>query len=664
VFLIFAAIGILVLGGAAAFLAGSSSRRVSLIGAGAVYAACLLAALGLVSIWMGRSPAVLRLPWSVPLGSLSFAVDPLSTWFLLPLLPLTAVCAAYGAASMGTGHGDPASERSQGAAWLFFDLLVASLLVVLTARNAILFLVAWEVMALASFFLVTWEDERREVREAGWVYLVATHVGTAFLLAFFAILGTRAQSLDFDALSVLPAGAVGGACFLMAVAGFGTKAGFVPFHVWLPEAHPAAPSHVSALMSGLMIKTGIYGLLRALEFLGAPSPWWGWLLLGIGLVSGVFGAAFALVQHDLKRLLAYSSIENMGLVALALGLGVLGLVAGAPVVAALGFAAALVHVLNHALFKGLLFLAAGSVLHATGRLDLDCLGGLLRRMPRTGACAMVGAAAISGLPPLGGFVGEFLLFLAALQATLTPTLAVPGVIVLVGGALVAGLAAAAFTKVFGIGFLGHARSAEAAAAHESDGGLTRPMLALAGACLLAGFAWTWPFTAVFGGGPGGAARPLPAGADIGVILAPTATIPIAFGILVALCGLLAWTRRRLLRGRPVRRSVTWDCGYARPDARMQYTGSSYVLPLADLFQPLVRTRSEFAAPHGLFPPSSRLRTTTPALFRTLLYEPAFDRLRSTLQRLKWLQHGRLQLYVLYIVVVFVLLLVWHAGNAP
>jgi formate hydrogenlyase subunit 3/multisubunit Na+/H+ antiporter MnhD subunit len=664
VFLIFAAIGILVVGGAAAFLAGPTPRRASRIGAGAVYTACAVCALGLMSVWTGRSPAVLRLPWSVPFGSLSFALDPLSTWFILPLLPLAAACAAYGSASMETEHGATASDRRAGAAWFFLDLLIASLFVVLTARNAILFLVAWEVMALASFFLVTWEDDRREVREAGWVYLVATHVGTAFLLAFFAILGTRAHSLEFDALSLLPAGALGGACFLMAVAGFGTKAGFVPFHVWLPEAHPAAPSHVSALMSGLMIKTGIYGLLRALEFLGAPEAWWGWLLLGIGLVSGVFGVAFALVQHDLKRLLAYSSIENMGLVALGLGLGVLGLVAGAPVVATLGFAAALVHVLNHALFKGLLFLAAGSVLHATGRLDLDGLGGLLRRMPRTGACALVGGAAIAGLPPLGGFVGEFLLFLAALQATLTPALAVPGVTVLVGVALVAGLAAAAFTKVVGIGFLGHARSPEAASAHESDGGLTRPMLALALACLVAGFAWTWPFSTVFGGGPGGAARPLPAGADLGAILAPTWTIPMAGGILVALVGLLAWTRRRLLRGRLVRRSVTWDCGYAHPDARMQYTGSSYVLPLAELFQPLVRTRTEFAAPSGLFPGPSRLRTTTPALFRTLLYEPAFDRLRATLQRLKWLQHGRLQLYVLYIVVVFVVLLVWHAGSAP
>lgn len=663
-FLIFAAVGILLAGGVAACLAGDSSRRASVIGSGAVYASCVVAALGLAAAWAGWLPSVLRLPWSVPFGSLTFALDPLSAWFLLPLLPLAAVCAAYGAASANGAHGSGRSGRSAGAEWLFFDLLIASLLVVLTAGNAILFLVAWETMALASFFLVTREDERREVREAGWVYLVATHIGTAFLLALFALLGARAGSFDFDALGAASPGAAGGACFLLAVAGFGTKAGLVPFHVWLPEAHPAAPSHVSALMSGVMIKTGIYGLLRALEFTGPPAWWWGWLLLGLGLVSGVFGAAFALVQHDLKRLLAYSSIENMGLVALGLGLGILGLVAGAPIVAVLGFAAALVHVLQHALFKGLLFLCAGSVLHATGLLNLNRLGGLLRRMPRTGACVAVGAAAISGLPPLGGFVGEFLLFLAALRATLTPALALPGVTALVGVALVAGLAAAAFTKVLGIGFLGHARSAEAASAHESGGGFTRPMTALACACLVAGFAWTWPFARVFAPGDRSTAPPLPPGAPITDILAPTWTVPLAGALLVGLIALLAWTRARLLAGRTVRQAVTWDCGYARPDARMQYTGSSYVLPLAGLFQSIVRTRAEWVPPEGLFPRSSRLRTATPALFRTLLYEPAFDRLRAALQRLKWLQHGRLQLYVLYIVVVFVLLIVWHAGSAP
>jgi hydrogenase-4 component B len=660
--LILAAVAVLLAGGAGAFLTRRSERYCVWLGRGAVHVACLLAVLGLALNWTESLPRSLRYPWAVPFGSLSFALDSLSTWFLLPLLPLAAIVASYGAAYMKDGHGGAAGGRAAGTAWFFLDVLLASMIVVLTARNAILFLVAWEVMALASFFLVTWDDHRREVREAGWVYLVATHVGTAFLVAMFALQGARAGSLEFDALAAVPGGA-GGLCFLLAVVGFGTKAGWMPFHVWLPEAHPAAPSHVSALMSGVMIKTGIYGLIRSLDFLGAPAGWWGWLLLGIGLLSGIGGAAFAMAQHDLKRLLAYSSIENMGLVALGLGLGVLGRATGAPAVAALAFTAALVHMLNHALFKGLLFLGAGSVLRATGRLDLNRLGGLLRRMPRTGTCVLVGAAAIAGLPPLGGFAGEFLLFLAALQATLTPPLSVPGVTVLAGVSLVAGLAAAGFTKVAGIGFLGHPRSPEAEAACESPRGLVVPMEVLTIACITVGLAWTAPFVLVFARDAGSAASPLPAGVPLREMLRPTWTAVFAGGCFVALFTALAMLRRRLLRGRPVRETVTWDCGYARPSARMQYTGSSYVNPLTSLFQPLLRTRLRFDPPAGFFPAASRLSTTTPALFRKLLYEPAFDRLRAALQRFKWLQHGRLQLYVLYIVVVLILLLIWQAWGA-
>jgi formate hydrogenlyase subunit 3/multisubunit Na+/H+ antiporter MnhD subunit len=598
----------------------------------------------------------------VPFGTLAFGVDALSAWFLLPLLLIAPAVASFGDAALSHGH-DAAHHRA-GTHWFFLNLLVASIVVVLTARNGILFLVAWEVMALASFFLVTWDDTRRDVREAGWVYLVATHLGTAFLLAFFALLGGRAGGFDFETLASASGPAAGGAAFLLAVVGFGTKAGFMPFHVWLPEAHPAAPSHVSSLMSAVMIKTGIYGLLRSLEFLGAPSSWWGWTLLGIGLLSGIAGAAFAMAQHDLKRLLAFSSIENMGLVALGLGLGILAQAAGAQDVATLGFAAALVHVLNHALFKGLLFLGAGSVLHATGRLDLNRLGGLWRSMPGTSSCMLLGSAAISGLPPLGGFVGEFLLFLAALRATLTPGLTLPGVAVLAGAALVAGLAAAAFTKVSGIGFLGHPRSPEAEGARESGRGMVIPMVWLASACAVAGFAWTAPLVLVFAGSAAAPARPFPPGTGLAAILATTSTVPVAFGILTAAIAALLALRAGVLRRRPVRSGLTWDCGYARPSARMQYTGSSYVEPLTMLFQPLLRVKASLEAPRGLFPVTARLSTFTPALFRTLLYEPAFDRLRGGLQRIKWLQHGRLQLYVLYIVVTLVLLLAWHAGTMP
>ncbi len=343
-------------------------------------------------------------------------------------------------------------------------------------------------MSLASFFLVMFDHEKDEVMRAGWTYLAATHLGTAFLLVMFLVLGAGG-SLDFSALTAsgLPAALV----FAAALIGFGTKAGFVPLHVWLPEAHPAAPSHVSALMSGVMIKTGIYGLLRVMTFLGAPAAWWGWSLVVIGAVSGVAGVLFALAQHDLKRLLAYHSVENIGIIALGLGIGILGTVSANPVVAAMGFCGALLHVVNHGIFKSLLFLGAGSVLHATGTRAIDRLGGLIKSMPVTGAAFLVGAAAICALPPLNGFVSEFLVYSAAFNSVAAGTQVWGGMVVIGGLALIGGLAAACFTKAFGVVFLGEPRSRDAVGVHEAPLSMCWPMATLAALCLAIGLTAPW-----------------------------------------------------------------------------------------------------------------------------------------------------------------------------
>jgi hydrogenase-4 component B len=357
---------------------------------------------GRIAVWgtgiacgLGSIPAVLSLTsgttfslawaWAVPFGAFHIAVDPLSAFFLLPLFILSILAAVYGLEYLEHGH----VGQSAGTSWFFFNLLTASMILVVVSRNAVLFLLAWEAMTLASFFLVTFEDDQKAVRRAGMIYLIATHVGTACLLVLFVLLGSDSGTLDFDRFAaggiLLPS-----VVFILAVIGFGTKAGFIPLHVWLPEAHPAAPSHVSALMSGVMIKLGIYGLVRVMTFLGTPLIWWGWLLVAIGITSGIIGVVFALAQHDLKRLLAYHSVENIGIIALGMGLGLLGMSLGLPFLAVLGWAGALLHVLNHALFKGLLFLGAGAVLNATGTRDLDHLGGLLKRMPSTGICFLIG----------------------------------------------------------------------------------------------------------------------------------------------------------------------------------------------------------------------------------------------------------------------------------
>lgn len=599
--------------------------------------------------------------WSVPMGALALYLDPLAAVFLLPICLLPILAAVYGARYLS-----PHMEgRHAGAVWCSFNLLAASMAVVIAARHALLFLVAWEVMSLVSFLLVLFEHKRREVRSAAWLYLVATHIGTAFLLVLFALMGKHAGSLDFDAFagsaSSLPAG-VAGVWFLLAVVGFGTKAGFMPMHVWLPEAHPASPSHVSAVLSGVMIKTGIYGILRVLAFLGPPSPWWGAVLVGIGMTSGVLGILFALAQRDLKRLLAYSSVENIGIIAMGMGLGLVGASIHAPLLAVLGFSGALLHVINHAFFKGLLFLGAGAVYHETGTREMDKLGGVLKRMPVTGALFLLGAVAISGLPPLNGFVSEFLIFSGAMHGVLLPVgragLLFVGIVV--GLALVGGLAAACFTKAFGIVFLGEPRNGGTQAKHEAGPAMVVPMLILAGLCAGIGAL-----------APAVVSVVLPAAAGLaGLDAAAAATgtravtgwlgcVVLVSACLLVLLAILVFIRAILLRRRRVDAAVTWDCGYVAPTPRMQYTASSFSQPLTVFFRYVLRQRSAGQLPRGLFPRAADFETHSPDVMREAVYAPAFGWARDVLGKLRMIQGGRLQLYVLYIVLTLLALLAWQ-----
>jgi formate hydrogenlyase subunit 3/multisubunit Na+/H+ antiporter MnhD subunit len=660
-------LGLTWLGGLAALWAGRSSRLASTLAVGGCGAGCLVGLPSALQAVLTGEVSELRLPWSMPGGALSLGLDPLSGFFLIPTLLLSALAAVYGATYLAP-H---ASRRRLGPAWFCYNALVASMALVLLARNALLFLLAWEAMALASFFLVTFEHDRAAVREAGWTYLIATHLGTACLLAMFLLLSREAGSLDFDRMSAaapLLAPGLAAAAFVLGVIGFGTKAGFVPLHVWLPQAHPAAPSHVSALLSGVMIKTGVYGLVRLLALLGPPAPWWGWLLVVVGVTSGLLGVLLALAQHDLKRLLAYHSVENIGIIVLGLGLGTVGLAAGAPVMAVLGFGGGLLHVLNHALFKGLLFLGAGAVLHAAGTPQIDRLGGLLRRMPWTGACFLVGAAAISGLPPLNGFASEFLIVLGALRGGLPgggPGLSVsvaPALVALGGLALIGGLAAACFTKASGIVFLGEPRTPQAQRAHEAAWGMRAPMLALAGGCLLVGL--LAPVVVPALEPTLRQASRLPAAAVAAALQEAAHALrvaAVAAAVLLGGAAGLALLRGRLLARRAVEETVTWDCGYAAPTARMQYTASSFAQPLTFLFRATLRAHTTLTPVSGLFPGRAAFASHTPDPFRERLFAPIFDLVRAALERLRVLQHGRIQLYVLSIVLTLLLLMLWKLG---
>ncbi len=649
---------------AALFAALPAHRPVWCVRAG-IFGACLGGAMGLLAGVRGLFGGAIEsvsIPWPMPGVALHIGMDPLSAFFLLPISGLGLLGALYGA-----GYQRGGDAKKLGAGWFNYNLLLASMVVVVTSRNAILFLIAWEVMALSSFFLVTHEHEKQHVRTAGWIYLVATHLGTAFLLALFVILGERAGSYEFSAFAkaggAMPP-VLAAVAFFFALIGFGTKAGFIPLHVWLPEAHPAAPSHVSALMSGVMIKTGIYGLVRLLACLGAPPAWWGWCLLAVGVVSGVMGVLLALAQHDIKRLLAYHSVENIGIIALGLGVGYLGLSQGSTTMAVLGFAGALLHVANHAIFKGLLFLGAGSILHGTGTGDIDHLGGLYKRMPWTGTTFLVGAAAISGLPPLNGFVSEFLVYFGAFTGVVSapPVVVVSGLAVIAGLALIGGLASACFAKAFGIIFLGEPRSDHARHAHEANGLMLGPMVVLAAFCVLIGFLAPLAVRAVM---PAvGMLVPVSTRAlneGIAPVLAPLGWITAGFAAFAVLAGLLALLRAALLSKRTVGATGTWDCGYARPTARMQYTASSFAQPLMGVFRGLLGTRDITVKPLGTFPAAASFASETPDPFRSRFYDPLFARTLGLLAHLRGAQQGRVQMYVLYIALTLIAFLIFSLG---
>ena len=653
IYVLLGAVALLPVAGAASLWAGRTSERWSVgLGAAGAIGACLAGLAAACIALAARAKGELVLPWSMPYGMFQIGLDPLSAFFLIPMFLLAGLAAVY-----SIGYFRSWQRRNPGRFWLFYNLLVASMAVVLTANNGVLFLVAWEAMSLASFFLVIFEDWEANARQAGWVYLVATHIGTAFLIALFIALGQASGTQDFSAFVASPGSA--GWLFLLALIGFGTKAGLFPLHVWLPEAHPAAPSPVSAVMSGVMIKTGIYGIVRTLAILGAVPGWCAWVVLGAGAASGILGILFALAQHDLKRMLAYSSVENIGIIAMGIGLGMLGVQASSPAVALLGFAGALLHVLNHALFKGLLFLGAGAVVHAAGTRSLSQLGGLLKRMPWTGAAFLAGAVAICGLPPFNGFAGEFLIYAGSFKAILGPgAAALGGLAGILALALIGGLAVAGFTKVFGIAFLGEPRTPRAAAAHEVAVTLRGPLLVLAAMCLGIGLSAGWvvrlmmPAIEMLAG-----AAPAPAGLDAAGVLFPIAWIAVLL-LLTGLVIVLAILRRRLLARRSVRQTVTWDCGYAAPAPSMQYTAESYVQPLTHGAQAILRSEKAVCAPEGIYPGTASHGSSTPDGAQRFLYGPLFARAAGLFARLHPLQHGQVHLYILYIAVTLMVLLAW------
>ncbi|MFA5793951.1 MAG: proton-conducting transporter membrane subunit [Candidatus Brocadiia bacterium] len=646
---------ILLLGGIGSLLMSHTPRIGFKIGSYGAIAGSLIGLISTILMLINGLTETAVFNWGIPGAEISLEIDGLSGFFLTAIFFLSTLSGIY-----GSGYLDALAKKAA-RSWFWFNWLIISMAIVVASRNTILFLFSWEIMSLSSFFLVIFDGENEASRDSAWIYLIATHIGTAFLTVMFLIAGSQTGSFDFNGLSNthLYGKYFADLFFIFSVIGFGVKAGFFPMHVWLPEAHPAAPSHVSALMSGVMIKTGIYALIRFVLISGTIPAWWGFALVIIGISSGILGVIFALAQHDIKRLLAYHSMENIGIICLGLGIGLLGISYNQPVMVFLGLAGGLMHVLNHSLFKGLLFLSAGAVMHSTHERNIEKLGGLLKRMPVTGASFLIGAIAICGLPPLNGFISEWLIFSAALQGVLANTyhLMIPSISVIIALVIIGGLALACFTKAFGIGFLGEPRNKAAAQAHDPGTSMKFPMLAISLACIAIGVYPLFFISAI------SKVFALTNGLAIYSILpkdtaASMQAISLSFVCLILLITAIVVFRKYLSPKAKAQKTVTWDCGYAQPNSRMQYTASSFAqpfLPLIGFFQKLSYDRK---LPEGVFPSEAHFESHSADIARAILFNPLFRIAYNLLHRIKVMQQGRVQIYVLYIALTLLLLIIF------
>ncbi len=590
------------------------------------------------------------------LGNVEFVIDPLSAFFVMVISVMSLLGTIY-----ANGYMKPYLNKGMNVSshCFFLMMLITSMILVVTVQNALFFLIVWELMSLSSFFLVIFEGEKKEVISAGIKYLVYMHLSVIFIIAAFVLLNIQSNSLSFaDFAAVLQNNAnLANIVFLLAFTGFGIKAGFVPFHNWLPDAHPAAPSHVSGIMSGVMIKTGIYGILRVLLFVGTPSKLVSYTVLIISVISALYGVLYAITQHDIKRLLAYHSIENIGIIGIGIGAGMLGLAYSNPVVAALGFAGGILHILNHSIFKELLFFAAGSVYLKTHTRNIEKLGGLIKNMPYTGLMFIIGSVAICGLPPFNGFISEFLIYAGMLQGVPASeiNLFITLIFAIAGLAMVGTMAILCFTKASGITFLGNPRSENAM---NVQGDVSRVMIIPMGILAFLTF-FIGMYPQYF----------------IGAVLVPVfmfikneAVMPV-FNSVMELVSVLSWYffiflimvlvlfALRAVLNRKTQIHNTWGCGYDRANNHMQYTASSYADLFISTLKPLFKRVTHIKKPKELFPKEAYYELEIEDIEEAYIVKPLVMWDEKLLAKFERIQSGNIQQYILFGLIFLILAIV-------
>jgi len=633
-------------------------------------ASMIVAALGLAAaalhLLTAAAPSQLTLPLGLPWLGAHFRLDALSAFFLIVV-----DLGAFGASLFALGYGD--HETAPGRVLPFYPAFLAGMTLVVLADDAFTFLLSWEFMSLTSWALVMSHHRVPDNVRAGYVYLIMASFGTLTLLLAFGLLAGTGGLYTFEAMRAAhPSAAIGALALVLVLIGAGSKAGIVPLHAWLPLAHPAAPSHVSALMSGVMTKVAIYAFVRiAFELAGTPDWWWSMVVLAVGGATAVMGVLYALMQHDLKRLLAYHTVENIGIIFIGLGLALAFQTYGMPFAAALALTAALFHVLNHSLFKSLLFFGSGAVLTATGERDMEHLGGLIHRMPQTAFVFLVGCAAISALPPLNGFASEWLTFQAILLSPELPSWGLKLLVPAVGGllALSAALAAACFVKAYGVTFLGRPRTPAAAAAAETDRFSLAAMYLLAAVCLIAGIL---PGLFIDALAPVdlalvGARMPPQIGTQWLAIVPIAASRSSYDGLLVflfmVLSGTLAAVAIHRLASDRLRRAPAWDCGYPDPIPATQYTATSFAQPIRRVFGTFVfRARETAELPPPGAVGAARLSVDMRDMIWDCLYAPLAAGIGAAADRLNHLQFLTIRQFLSLVfgalVILLLVLAIW------
>lgn len=592
----------------------------------------------------------------------SFHIDMLSAFFIFVISLIAFFCSIYGIGYVKHFY----KKYSLGSLGFFYNLFILAMLLVVTVGNGLFFLIAWEIMSIASYFLVCYERRDSSNIKAGFLYLVMTHVGTAFIIIAFLLLYNYTGSYDFATIktgATLIPGFVKNAVFVLALVGFGTKAGIMPFHIWLPSAHPAAPSHVSGLMSGVMIKTGIYMMIRIFLNLLQPVPaWWGLTILIIGSVSSLLGVLYALTEHDLKRLLAYHSIENIGIIMLGLGSALTFSSLGMPSLALLGLTAALFHTLNHATFKSLLFLSAGSVINETHTRNMEEYGGLIKYMPQTAFFFLIGSMAISALPPFNGFFSEWLTFQSLFQGIATLNFSAKWIFIFSAGSLAftGGLALACFVKAFGATFLARPRSPEVVHAKESSFSLRMGMGALAALSLVFGI-----FSGFITSGLEGVGRDFGIFQNISSFVSTTryqglnagnfsfVSAPTLLALLIGIFFVvLIGTKYIVRRKQKILLGATWDCG-TNLTPRMEITATGFARSIITIFKgvlkPSIQHEVEYHDAESRYLP--KLRTVTLSIKDThwsYFYKPLGKTVAALSEWVKGIQNGNINAYILYI----------------